>query len=125
MATPTISEQLEHTPTPWEFDEVHSQSGRCFRIGSRAQLDYKRTLSEGNSRRLPSYACLYDDGHYGGDSPAAANAAFIVKCVNAHDDLLAALKALLPEGWGDDETMYHMPGVKQACEAIAKAEGRS
>lgn len=39
-------------------------------------------------------------------------------------DLLAAVKALLPKGWGDDDTMDHMPGVKLARLAIAKAEGK-
>jgi len=34
--------------------------------------------------------------------------------------LLEALKALLPEGWGDDDTMDHMPGVKLARLAIAR-----
>jgi hypothetical protein len=37
-------------------------------------------------------------------------------------DLLAALKALMPEGWADDDTMDHMPGVKQARAAILAAE---
>ena len=41
----------------------------------------------------------------------------------AAPDLLAAVKALLPEGWGDDDTMDHMPGVKLARAAIAKATG--
>lgn len=36
-------------------------------------------------------------------------------------ELLAAMKALIPEGWGDDGTMEHMPGIQQAREAIAKA----
>ncbi len=38
--------------------------------------------------------------------------------------LLAALKELMPEGWGDDDTMDHMPGIKLARLAIRKAEGR-
>ena len=42
----------------------------------------------------------------------------------AAPQLLEALKAILPEGWGDDDTMDHHHGVKLAREAIAKAEGR-
>jgi hypothetical protein len=38
-------------------------------------------------------------------------------------DLLTACKALLPSGW-DDGVMDHMPGVKIARLAIAKAEGK-
>lgn len=41
------------------------------------------------------------------------------------DELLAALKELMPKGWGKDDTMDHMPGIKRARLAIAKAEGRS
>ena len=41
----------------------------------------------------------------------------------AHE-LYAATKALMPEGW-DDGVMDHMPGIKFARLAIAKAEGRS
>lgn len=39
-------------------------------------------------------------------------------------ELLQALKGLLPDGW-DDGAMDHMPGVRDARLAIAKAEGRS
>jgi hypothetical protein len=43
----------------------------------------------------------------------------------AHE-LYAAAKAMMPEGWDDDEGhMDHMPGIKIARLAIAKAEGRS
>lgn len=45
------------------------------------------------------------------------------RLISAAPDLLAALKELLPEGWGDDETMDHIPGVAKARAAIAKAEG--
>lgn len=38
-------------------------------------------------------------------------------------ELLDALKAMMPEGWGDDGMMDHMPGIKQARLAIKKAEG--
>lgn len=38
----------------------------------------------------------------------------------AAPDLLAAVKMLLGD-WADDDTMDHMPGVKEARAAIAKA----
>jgi hypothetical protein len=44
---------------------------------------------------------------------------FVVLDKQLYDDLVAALKALMPEGW-DDGTMNHMPGVKQACTVLAK-----
>lgn len=42
----------------------------------------------------------------------------------AAPDLLKALKELYPSEWYDG-TMDHMPGIKTARLAIAKAEGRS
>lgn len=51
------------------------------------------------------------------DAEGMANARLIA----AAPDLLDALKALMPEGWGDDDTMDHMPGIKLARAAIAKA----
>ena len=39
-------------------------------------------------------------------------------------ELATALKALLPEGWGDDDVMDHMPGVKLARLALQQADGR-
>lgn len=42
----------------------------------------------------------------------------------AAPDLLAACKALMPDGW-DEGHMDHMPGIKLARLAIAKAAGRS
>lgn len=39
------------------------------------------------------------------------------------NELLAALKAVAPSGWLDDDVMEHMPGIKAARAAISKAEG--
>jgi len=38
-------------------------------------------------------------------------------------ELIAALEELMPEGW-DDGTMDHMPGIKQAREALAKVKAQ-
>lgn len=54
----------------------------------------------------------------------ARNKQRIGQLLAAAPDLLAALKAIAPDGWLDDDTMDHMPGVKAARAAIAKAEGR-
>lgn len=48
----------------------------------------------------------------------------LIRAANCHAELVTALKALLPEGWGDDDTMDHIPGVKLARAAIARAEGK-
>lgn len=55
----------------------------------------------------------------------------ISRLANAHliaaaPELLEALKSIMPHGLAmDDDAMDHMPGVKAARLAIAKAEGRS
>jgi hypothetical protein len=43
-------------------------------------------------------------------------------CGGLNGELLVALKAMMPRGWDKDATMDHMPGVKIARLAIAKAE---
>lgn len=47
----------------------------------------------------------------------AANAEFVVRACNAHDDLLAACEALM------NSLPYDKPAVAQAKAAIAKARG--
>ena len=53
-----------------------------------------------------------------------ANAAFIVRAVNAHDALVAALKFLLKHGKSDNISKS-IACVEIAEKALAKAEGRS
>lgn len=55
-----------------------------------------------------------------------ANAAFIVKCVNVHEEMLIALKlarhkiAMWPEGSNPE----FFPEIKAIDEAVAKADGK-
>jgi hypothetical protein len=88
-----------HTPGPWrrEMEEIY------------ATIDYNDYLIADAT----------------GDTDleieeAEANANLIA----AAPELLAALKALMPKGWDHDDTMDHIPGVKLARLAIAKAEGK-
>lgn len=64
-----------HTPTPWIVSGGREEDGRMVKIGT------------GEKGWLGVAAAF-------GDTPeeAEANAAFIVKAVNAHDDLIHALK---------------------------------
>ena len=39
-------------------------------------------------------------------------------------ELFAAIKGLMPKGWGKDDTMDHMPGIRGARLAIAKVQGK-
>ena len=98
-------------------------------------------------RTVPSWNDIYAaDGRSIADVDGSANAEFIVRCVNSHDDLLAALKWLagdmdraggdgygMPEcPWcraqdsrdGDDKWHQHDCELLAARAAIKKAEGR-
>ncbi len=46
------------------------------------------------------------------------------RLIAAAPDLLVALEGLLPADWRDG-VMEHIPGVKAACLAIAKARGKN
>lgn len=122
-----------HTPTPWIFDEVATSCGRCFRIGSRENIDGHKASKRLGSRTLPAYACIYDD--FGsGETINKANAEFIVRAVNSYHQLLAALKGMyeLPttkgiemKFHGRDTLSYMAKIIAAADDAIRKAEGRA
>jgi hypothetical protein len=44
--------------------------------------------------------------------------AVVLDLIAERDALRAALLAVLPPGWIDDDTMDHMPGIKQARAAL-------
>lgn len=90
-----------HTPGPWETDAP----------------DGMGIIRDGKGRRLCAMRFGWDDTPERLES--MANAERIVLAVNGHDDLLGALKSLIPgaEAMGWD--------VSRAKSAIAKAEGRS
>lgn len=96
---------MNHTPTPWEW------------VGDRAQ----------------GFILLGPDGSIGevyicaepSMCNAQANAAFIVRAVNAHDDLIGALKTI--EAAHPHIINRESPSVCVPCvakKAIAKAEGK-
>lgn len=58
--------------------------------------------------------CIYHGQLSGEASTLMAEAA------SALDELYVALNGMMPEGWGVDDTMDHMPGVKAARLALAK-----
>jgi hypothetical protein len=91
--------EMKHTLTPWYATGPHVQSA---------------ILNEDN------YVCQAD-----GDSEiqAIANAEFIVRAVNAHDELLGIAKELC--AWEQDPDKYGGDLADLACRAraaIAKAE---
>lgn len=110
-----------HTPTPWGYalqeagDEQYGGSGSTpFLITSICDLGWNLAAVIGDVPNLP----------------AEANAAFIVRAVNAHDDLVAALKQCRDElvsiHHGDSDMEHaekHSAGLRMANAALAAMEG--
>lgn len=106
-----------HTPLPW----------RVFHSGS----DGPRIMPDtGDKREDIKFIAMVNGRDFHAD---AGNAEFIVRAVNAHDDLLEACKASLIEFEASHEVMLLNPamrGVKEAAiisslrAAISKAEGK-
>lgn len=105
MATQDTTKQT-HTPGPW-----HMRTGVC-------RNDHPDTSADVHGA----------DGQFIADcgchESANANASRIVLAVNAHDDLLAALKQAVADARPATNPSSRMPSYEQACAAIAKAEGR-
>lgn len=76
-----------HAPTPWTVDEVRTDVGRAFRIGT------------GEMLKAGKGCCIiYDDYPGQPDNERKANATFIVEACNSHDYLItqvAELRAVL------------------------------
>lgn len=103
----------QHTQTPWRVDPNYSSDI----IGGDGRDVAETSLSEGWQR---------------GEEVSAANAAHIVTCVNAHDDLLAALRearawgvAACTDSGSDDLRQKARVDVDQIDAAIAKATARA
>ena len=94
---------MEHFPLPWRHENglVKAVShGKWF------------TVVRGGSKFTP-------DG-------VKANAAFIVRACNSHDELVAALESMMPERIGYDQSMsidMYLNAVDKARAALAKAKG--
>ena len=117
------------TPGPWELIEANEHHGP-FIIGETGDVCDLYVMTR------PGFASTRNGGpskphHF---ANAEANAAFIVRAVNCHDELLAALKALHHEAGHLCKQLAArgLPGVpgdtvdrvmEQARAAIAKAEG--
>lgn len=98
-------EKPQHTPTPWKVAESGTWIGGTDNVNS-----FKAGF-------LQEIAELRD--HHG---RGRANAAFIVRAVNAHEELLVILKMVL----GYEGLLVDHQGFKKVIEqAIAKAEQSS
>jgi len=100
-----------HTPTPWSRDEeadrtmITPEYDPCYYIGELW-----------SDKKDP-------DGRYPGDGERLANADFIVKAVNSHDELLTALEGLMGLWDREDVADTWSEDFERAQAAIAKAKG--
>lgn len=103
-----------HTPGPWAAYQKQGQQGTPlpqWRIhgpgicGAIATVDFDLTQP----------TCAKQDAN------VAANAAYIVRACNAHEEMLEALKELVAEH--DETDQNDTGGIILARQAIAKAEG--
>ena len=125
-----------HTPTPWEVIEVKNEGDYgdggpdpSSGFDSFAICDANgRTICDTLNSEVAMVSEEADeDGVYAWDEVGKADAAHIVRCVNAHDALVRALKALVDEdlryfdGYVDRLQIPHGV-VIQARLALAAAE---
>ena len=103
----------EHTPTPWG----------CGVAGRNMQEKYAQSRAVYQQGAANLVAGCFGDVR-GGEAVAKANSEFIVRAVNAHNDLLAACKAAISWVGGDDAARYGNQVVAEILRAaIAKAKG--
>lgn len=118
---------IGHTPTPWAVFHDHPNANTAKSLGYIRSVD--ADLGAYNSWGFSDIACCY-----GCDEPEQkANVEFIVRAVNAHDELVKIVnnaQAILanylpPNGPGKSETINALLDLfdgPQSRSALAKAE---
>lgn len=110
---------MAHTPTPW----LVTQSGACETL-IRAEGPHGKKIA---STFISSYGGTNRDSYIRGIKTNEANAAHIVKCVNAHDELVNALLAaqvvlkLYAAQLFGDGSVDESPVVRTIQRALTKA----
>jgi len=130
---------VSHTQTPWDVSTeqvpfLPKQNGGGMKVrimGARSKAtSYKGTEPREFALSLAQNCkseriCTLNVGLT--PEIARANAAFIVRAVNAHEELLAALKnaSRMLSAWGEDNEFPEWEADKERIrQAIAKAEGK-
>ena len=101
----------DHTPTPWTFG-----NGEKFPFVIRHD-------SDGLGSHIAYIACQEVICKEHGGTPEA-NAAFIVRAVNAHEELLEACKCAGDALLANEGDPIKREALRQLREAIAKSEGK-
>lgn len=123
--------EAKHTPTPWRVETTKQLRERLGDVADRYNIIQRGQLAISAGRRS-ALAVVWAEVEEERDAEGEANAAFIVRAVNAHHELIRAINALLP--FVDDAMDVHSvmseSAVTEACrtavamarEALAKAE---
>ncbi len=93
--------EVHHTPTPWILIDDPKESNVCH-VDGPTDKEYGMISCYGENRK--------------------ANAAFIVRAVNAHEELLRVCKMIYESEHEQDK--FAEPWMIELGEAIAKAEGK-
>lgn len=118
-----MSKPAQHTPTPWTADEYESRDDQGRYMTSQICDANGLVIVEFSNS---SVAEIHHEDHRW-DAKAKANAAFIVRAVNAHYDLVGALRFILAfyepgQKALDTEAWKHAEAAGRAALAKAEAE---
>lgn len=114
------TKKTQHTPTPWKLeDKMGGQSTKLEAPSKHQAFIDPMTGREGVNHTPHLIARISTFGDEG-----KANAAFIVRAVNCHEELLITLKEVQEMFCVGDCGSEHSSLCKIAKKAIAKAEGK-
>jgi hypothetical protein len=89
-----------HTPGPWTYDQAYRE--------------LVRKTGDGDYQPIGTFH----------NAPTPEDIEFLLRAVNAHEDMLSALKELKAVLELSEATVVFGAQYKVVCEAIAKAEGK-
>jgi len=126
VSNPDPFEPVSHTPTPWAMNAIYTK-GVLSHWGINGVCETGDQFTSGRIVDVPRNAPNHDG------PTQEANAAFIVKAVNCHEELLAACKAcanainpllceMRDQEHGDPLRQKVLEIQKQARAAISRAE---
>ena len=115
----TDTKEIKHTPLPWIWE--HNEEEQTLTIWAGTAIEERHNGIYQSAGEMQIYDCIYGDGDKSEDE-FFANVEHIVHCVNAHDELVRALKDI--HAWMDFRGYTHEPEAIKAQEALQKWEGK-
>lgn len=103
-----------HTPTPWRVNAINEIIGEDLRL--------KKSGYNATSRLITNCQTVPALDRYEEKLIDNANASFIVRCVNSHEELLEACKKARNGFYEDDDHLAMFDAIKDIEKALTKAE---